>query len=52
LIRTGYGDLKGLCLALSDWFAELRLIQMEAALTMRKPAAVGTGRAESAVEKS
>ena len=27
LIRAGYPDIEGLCLALSDWRVELRLIQ-------------------------
>ena len=30
LILSGYPDLNGLLLALSDWSAELRLIQWEA----------------------
>jgi hypothetical protein len=29
LIMSGHADLRGLCLALSDWSAELRLIQQE-----------------------
>jgi hypothetical protein len=28
-IRSGHPDLKGLCLALSDWSAELRLLREE-----------------------
>jgi hypothetical protein len=27
LLRSGHPDLDGLCLALSDWWAELRLIE-------------------------
>jgi len=29
LILAGHPDVQGLCLALSDWSAELRLIQQE-----------------------
>jgi hypothetical protein len=29
-IRTGHIDLQGLCLALFDWSAELRLLEKEA----------------------
>jgi len=29
LIRAGHPDLQGLCLALADWSAELRLLQNE-----------------------
>lgn len=29
-ILAGNPDLPGLCLALSDWFAELRILQSEA----------------------
>jgi hypothetical protein len=29
-IRAGNSDLQGLCLALSDWWAELRILQNEA----------------------
>jgi hypothetical protein len=28
-IRAGHPDLQGLCLALSDWSAELRILQNE-----------------------
>jgi hypothetical protein len=31
-IRAGNPDLAGLCLALSDWSAELRILQREARL--------------------
>ena len=44
-IRAGNPDLEGLCLALADWSAELRLIQKEAEQEARKPAAAGAGRA-------
>ena len=27
LLRSGHPDIEGLCLALSDWWAELRLIE-------------------------
>jgi hypothetical protein len=30
-LRAGHPDLQGLCLALSDWSAELRLILLEKA---------------------
>jgi hypothetical protein len=46
LIRAGHPDLEGLCLALSDWCAELRLIEQEMALKAKMPAAAGAGRAE------
>jgi hypothetical protein len=32
LICAGHPDLEGLCLALSDWWEELRLIEREVAL--------------------
>jgi hypothetical protein len=44
LIRSGHPDLAGLCLALSDWSAELRIIQAE--IREKKPAAADAGRAE------
>ncbi len=44
-IRAGHPDLEGLCLALADWSAELRLLQMESGEEARKPAAAGAGRA-------
>jgi hypothetical protein len=34
-IRSGHPDLEGLCLALSDWCEELRLIEQETALNAR-----------------
>jgi len=46
LIRAGHPDLQGLCLALSDWCAELGLIEQEIALKEKKPAAAEAGRAE------
>jgi hypothetical protein len=46
LIRSGHSDLDGLCLALSDWWAELRLIEQEMALKAKTPAAAEAGRAE------
>ena len=45
-IRAGHPDLEGLCLALSDWSRELRLIERELDLQAKKPAAAGAGRAE------
>ena len=45
-IRAGHPDLEGLCLALSDWSRELRLIERELGLQAKKPAAAGAGRAE------
>ena len=47
LIRVGHPDLQGLCLALSDWHAELRLIEQEMALKAKMPAAAEAGRAEA-----
>lgn len=29
LILSGHSDLQGLCLALSDWWAELRILENE-----------------------
>jgi hypothetical protein len=47
LILGGHPDLQGLCLALSDWHAELRLIEQEMQpLKVRMPAAAEAGRAE------
>jgi hypothetical protein len=46
LIRAGHPDLQGLCLALSDWRGELRLIEQEMALKAKLPAAAEAGRAE------
>jgi hypothetical protein len=45
LIRAGHPDLEGLCLALSDWCAELRLIEQEMELKAKMPATVEAGRA-------
>jgi hypothetical protein len=44
-IRAGHADLEGLCLALSDWSRELRLIERELDLQARKPAVARAGRA-------
>jgi len=46
LIRAGHLDLQGLCLGLSDWCGELRLIEQELALKAKMPAAAEAGRAE------
>jgi hypothetical protein len=46
LIASGHRDLQGLCLALSDWCAELRLIEQETDLKTTKPATAEAGRAE------
>jgi len=46
LIRAGHPDVEGLCLALSDWRGELRLIEQEMALKEKMPAAAEAGRAE------
>jgi len=40
--------VEGLCLALSDWAAELRLIERDMAQKAGKPAAAGAGRAKEA----
>jgi hypothetical protein len=45
-ILAGNPDLHGLCLALSDWSGELRLMEEELGLRTKKPAAAETGRAE------
>jgi hypothetical protein len=45
LIRGGHPDLDGLCLALSGWWAELRLIEQGMALKEKTPAAADAGRA-------
>ena len=44
LLRAGHPDVQGLCLALSDWCAELRLIEA-LAHQAEKPAATEAGRA-------
>lgn len=46
LIRSGHPDVHGLCLALSDWYAELRLIEKEMALKAKTPAGTETRRAD------
>jgi hypothetical protein len=46
LIRSGHRDLEGLCLALSDWWAELRLIEQEMVTKAKTPATADAGRAE------
>jgi hypothetical protein len=38
LINAGHPDLEGLCLALADWCAELRLIERDGDQQTRKPA--------------
>jgi len=48
LIAAGHPDLQGLCLALSDWCAELRLIEQDMDLKTTKPATAEAGRAEDA----
>jgi hypothetical protein len=48
-MRGGHTDLDGLCLALSDWWAELGLIEQETALKARTPASAEAGRAGEAV---
>jgi hypothetical protein len=45
-IRDGHADLNGLCLALSDWWIELRLIEREMGLEANTPAAAEAGRAD------
>jgi hypothetical protein len=46
LIRSGHPDLEVLCLALSDWWAELRLIKQGMALKAKTPASADAERAE------
>jgi hypothetical protein len=46
LLRSGHPDIEGLCLGLSDWSEELRLIERKFGLKAEKPAATGVGRAE------
>jgi hypothetical protein len=50
LIGAGHPDLQGLCLALSDWCAESRLIEREMGLRMESARQAGAGRAEGADE--
>jgi len=45
-ISAGHPDVAGLCLALSDWCAELRLIEQEMTLKAKMPATAEAGRAE------
>ncbi len=46
LIIGGHPDLDGLCLALSDWWAELRLVEQETVLEAKTPATAEAGRAD------
>ena len=48
LIRAGHPDLEGLCLALSDWWAEVRLIEQGIGMKAKVPASSEAGRAEGA----
>jgi hypothetical protein len=48
-LRRGHSDIEGLCLALSDWAGELRMIEQEMGLA-RKPAAAQAGRAGTRTE--
>jgi hypothetical protein len=43
LIIAGHPDLQGLCLALSDWWAGLRMIEKEMDQKVKKPAAAEAG---------
>ena len=52
LIGAGHPDLQGLCLALSDWCAESRLIEREMGLRMERALQVEAGRAEGADENA
>ena len=45
-IRAGHRDLRGLCLALSDWWGELRLIETRRAPESRKARHGSAGRAK------
>ena len=49
-IRGGHPDLQGLCLALADWAAELRIIEREMGQKVGKPASAEAGRAKGAVQ--
>jgi hypothetical protein len=46
LIRESHSGLEGRCLALSDWWTQLRLIEQEIALEAKMPAAAEAGRAD------
>ena len=41
LLRTGHPDVEGLCLALADWSAEMRLLEEEKSRRAANPAAEG-----------
>jgi hypothetical protein len=45
-LRAGHPDVQGLCLALADWSAELRLLEEEVSLNDTKalPTAAGAGK--------
>jgi len=43
LLRSGHTDVEGLCLALADWSAELRLLEDEKSRRAEVPAALGGG---------
>jgi hypothetical protein len=50
LIIAGHPDLHGLCLALSDWNAELRLIEREMDQQTKSPPQPKPGRAQRSGE--
>jgi hypothetical protein len=52
LIGAGHPDLQGLCLALSDWYAESRLIEREMGLRMESARQVEAGVADEADENA
>jgi len=45
LLLSGHRDVEGLCLALADWSAELRLLEQEKSRRAQAPAAGGTNEA-------
>jgi hypothetical protein len=48
MIRAGHPDLPGLCMALSDWWGELRMIEQEMGLRATEAAAAAAGRTDGA----
>lgn len=44
LLQSGHPDVEGLCLALADWNAEMRLLEDEKSRRAQDPAAEGTRR--------
>jgi hypothetical protein len=51
LLRAGHPDVEGLCLALSDWSAELRILQAERRNKHEGPTGPASQAGQSTVER-